>query len=190
MSVLEGQTSQQAREEVSLGFNFFYQSIFINRMYFPPRVPALGLQKVLARLLNWLRLLANSSNHQFRLGEASQSSDLRFFRIAHLDDVLGVHQGDMLNILSDRMFRNDSFCSNLFSGSSPWRGKTVDWIDPFHIQQWNQKRSDCRLRGFPNICKYFVNIIDKNLQNQYLYINIASTVLSDKNSCDVNRSVQ
>lgn len=34
MSMLEGQTSQQSREEVSLGFNFFDQSIFINRMYF------------------------------------------------------------------------------------------------------------------------------------------------------------
>lgn len=118
MTVLEGQTSQQAREEVSLGFNFFDQSIFINRMYFPPHVLASGLQEVLARLLNWLRLLANSSDHQFRLGEASQSSDLRFFRIAHLDDILGLHQGDMLNILSHRMVHNDSFCFNLFSGSS------------------------------------------------------------------------
>lgn len=55
---------------------------------------ALGHQQIPASLLNRLRVLANCANHQFRLGEASQSSDLRIVRITHLDDILGFHESE------------------------------------------------------------------------------------------------
>lgn len=59
------------------------------------RMHTLGHQQIRVGLHHWICVLANCANHQFRLGEASQSSDLRFFRIAHLDDVFGIHESKL-----------------------------------------------------------------------------------------------
>jgi hypothetical protein len=68
-------------------FRFFHLLIQFNQSF------SVGLQKVYFCLHNWIRLLANCTDNQFCLREGSQSGYLRFLRIAHLDDVFGLHEG-------------------------------------------------------------------------------------------------
>lgn len=63
---------------------------------------SVGLQKVYFCLLNWVCLLANCTDNQFRLCEGSQSGYLCFIRILDLDDVFGLHEG-----LLDKIFLVD-----------------------------------------------------------------------------------
>lgn len=91
MSIFEGKTPEQARNEVSLSLSQNVSS-FINQ-YSSIIISSLDLQKVYFCLHNWIHLLADCTDNQFCLGETAQSGYLRFLCITHLDDVFGLHEG-------------------------------------------------------------------------------------------------
>ena len=85
MSIFEGKTTEEARNEVNRIKLFIKKSQSI--IFFT------GLQEVYFYLHNWIRLLANCTDYQFCLCASSQPSYLRFLRITHLDDIFGIHEG-------------------------------------------------------------------------------------------------
>lgn len=96
MSLFEGKTSEEAKHEVKSNHMSDIQSIIINLNIFSffLILPTSGHKQISVGLCNRLRLLAHRSNHQFRLGKATQSSDLCLLRIAHLDNFLSIYEGN------------------------------------------------------------------------------------------------